>query len=97
MCSCEEPSAFNAYLRTARKQHKCCECSREIAPGEPYEYIGGVWSGKGANFATCVECAEIRIEMQHDRFRDDDCLPCFGDLKWSYAENVRESNRRVEV
>lgn len=50
-------------LRTARKEHTCCECGGTIAKGEVYEYTSGVWEGQGSDFKTCMPDAELREDL----------------------------------
>ena len=61
--SCEMPSCYVMTSRTARKQHKCCECRGFIQIGERYHYHSGVWDGKPASFKVCPECDELRDYM----------------------------------
>lgn len=63
------PQAIKKVIRAARKEHICIECARTIAPGETYEYISGVWEHQGQSYKTCIECAEIRIDLE-----DEMCL-----------------------
>lgn len=42
---------------TARKQHKCCECSGVITPGEKYKRYFGVWDGDFSQYRMCIECS----------------------------------------
>jgi hypothetical protein len=44
----------------ARKEHKCCECSRIIGVGEEYQRWAGKWDGTVESFKTCLRCVEIR-------------------------------------
>ncbi len=44
----------------ARKQHRCCECSGMILPGQQYERVSGVWEGNADAFKTCLPCMEAR-------------------------------------
>lgn len=46
--------------RTARKEHRCCECGGTIQPGAVYEYVRGLWDGYWSTFKTCLPCARIR-------------------------------------
>ena len=66
-CSCEisidhdgGPSCCKELIRTARKQHGCCECYRDILPGEQYEYISGIWDGHPESYKTCLDCQSLR-------------------------------------
>jgi hypothetical protein len=59
MCDCgdfDPPSVFDERMVTARKSHRCSECSRTIQKGERYKYIFGVWDGDARSFHTCAEC-----------------------------------------
>jgi len=37
---------YNSETRRARKQHKCCECRRSIAPGDEYTVSSGKYEGE---------------------------------------------------
>ena len=60
-CGCGDVSWEKT--RKARKTWKCCECRREIKPGELYEYVKGFWDGSFDQYRTCRECAEIRKSL----------------------------------
>lgn len=60
----------------ARKVHKCCECSREIMPGEHYQRIAGKFDGYMYGEKTCAECAEIRSALSCE------VSPAYGSM-WS--------------
>lgn len=79
MCDCEIPQAMREEWRTARKPHRCCECSAWITPRERYHYISGIWDHQAASFHTCVQCVQVRdwISANHSAW---DCEPCFGGL-----------------
>jgi len=68
-CSCVYVEAecqaefFREVLRTARKEHRCCECHRTILPGEKYEYVSGMWEGKFDTYKTCIDCLSIRNQF----------------------------------
>lgn len=47
-------------LRTARKEHQCCECRDPIAKGDRYEYVSGIWDRQPLVYKTCLLCVEIR-------------------------------------
>lgn len=51
---------YHSGLVRARKQHKCCECRRAIAPGEQYERVAAIWDGSWSHYRTCAICREIR-------------------------------------
>ena len=44
--------------RTARKDHKCCECLEPIRPGQKYERIFSVYDGAVNAYKTCEFCAK---------------------------------------
>ena len=79
----ELPSVFSSVERTARKQHKCCECGQEINPGERYQYSFGVWDSEPESFKQCLTCArimDIALEINQEKdYWPEDC-PGFGDL-----------------
>jgi hypothetical protein len=50
---------FHKEIRTARKEHKCCECDKPIAKGQQYEYASGKCEGEMWYAKTCLICAEI--------------------------------------
>lgn len=91
---CEEARVCNSWIKKARVAHRCCECRREIAPGEPYEYTSGVWGDGPANFKTCLPCAEQRAEliteMASNKWWDEACV-AFGELRetWFDYHDVR--------
>ncbi len=65
-CSCvivpndsfDYPEIYRRHDRKARKVHKCCECGREIRPGEKYNYAWGVWI-KSIEYHRCADCQSI--------------------------------------
>lgn len=50
----------------AAKSHKCCECTREIKPGEEYHNVKGVWDGEFRTYKTCLGCYLMRLDMSCD-------------------------------
>jgi len=68
-CSCihvgdyEEADLFQAVTRIAHKTHKCCECHREIKPGEEYLHESGLWDGDWDKYKTCADCLSVRKEF----------------------------------
>ena len=54
------PVLFTSVKRKARKQHKCCECKRQIEAGETYLVEEGKWDGEFETFKTCSDCLSIR-------------------------------------
>jgi hypothetical protein len=57
----DEPAHFSrSVTRTARKEHKCCECCEPIPVGATYEHYIGKWDGDLSTYKTCASCVEIR-------------------------------------
>lgn len=54
------PDICNESIKTARKQHVCCECSRAIKPKEKYHIVTGLWEHEWSTFKTCLGCSRIR-------------------------------------
>jgi hypothetical protein len=53
--------AFSASnIRTARKQHKCCECEEPILIGQKYESYRICDDGEFQEFKTCLLCVDLR-------------------------------------
>jgi hypothetical protein len=75
MCTIDfdPPEAYREEQRTARKPHRCEDCSTPITPGTRYVYISGVWDGRGDSFHRCLECAAIS-----DAARDAGCITSIG-------------------
>jgi hypothetical protein len=62
----DDGAAVEFYRRgtvTARKQHSCYECRRQIEPGERYERASGKCEGDFWTAGTCAECVEIRTAL----------------------------------
>jgi hypothetical protein len=59
----------------AIKEHTCCECYRKISRDEKYQRAKGCWDGEWAEFKTCRECAELRVQLV-----DEGEAPPFGQL-----------------
>lgn len=69
-CSCDVyvegdgyPAFYNDLTHKARKNHRCCECGRDIIAGETYNYTSGLWDGKFDVYKTCADCVSIRNEF----------------------------------
>ena len=54
------PEAFSRKMRTANKEHTCCECNKKIRKGEEYCYESGIWEGAPNSYKTCKDCYQIR-------------------------------------
>ena len=64
-CSCdldgvERPHLWSEKMRVARVPHTCCECRREIRPGERYEHARGLYGDRWDSYATCLGCHHLR-------------------------------------
>lgn len=69
MCMAEDAEGYfvrqTEAIRRARKPWKCGECSREIAPGETYEFFSGLLKNYDTSdgymtFRTCAHCIAAR-------------------------------------
>ena len=85
MCNiddCDERySVYYKQVKRARKEHKCCECRRAIAPGEPYQFSKGLYDGTWDTWHMCQHCligAEWLVEQ------------CGGYVYASVREEIRE-------
>lgn len=54
------PTALWIKKRKARKPHTCCECNKEIKPGEMYEHAKLLQDREFCAYKTCAICQEIR-------------------------------------
>ena len=67
-CTCDSgydiADIFNTTMRTARKEHWCCECGCTIERGQQYEYITALSVGHWSSHKTCLVCAKIASVMQ---------------------------------
>lgn len=81
-CEYERPTFYDRRVVTARKRHRCEECSRVIEPGQRYEYASGLWEDCFGVFKTCIACVNGRDFLQTS-------LPCFC---WAHG-NLREDIR----
>jgi len=66
-CICARMDDVNklseTILRTARKEHICCECLGTIEPGNQYEYDSNLFDGKWSHHKTCMSCVRIRNSL----------------------------------
>lgn len=83
---CERPDAYVETTRRARKEHRCVECHKTIAPGELYQYVSGVWEGSASSFKTCLTCDAVRSFLSGPP-NGIDCI-AFGDLFTVLREDV---------
>lgn len=91
-CDYDAPEFHLARERTARKEHKCCECGHVIKPGETYEHATGKWDGHIGNYHTCQPCADLRDALA------DSSGGCFqyGGLRDEYFEYLNNLYYRSE-
>lgn len=89
MCDCGDgPSTYRQTRPRARKDHTCCECKGEIAAGETYRLLWGVWDGEAKTFKTCNDCLELHDWVEGDA----DCFcPSLGNLHADALDFVDES------
>ena len=84
ICDTDVPAVFKEDWRTARKQHKCCECGASIALGEHYHFAKGKWDGEWYEYKTCERCADLRKTLS--------AVWCvsFGNLRVEYLDYLAE-------
>ena len=78
----DEPVVFTEHDRQARKKHRCCECRRDILPGEIYREERGLWDGEWEMFRTCNDCLSVRAAMT--------CRYQYGELWAEVADFVSD-------
>lgn len=82
-CDCSmdvmcRPTVMVEHIRTAKKEHQCCECDNMIKPGAKYQDVTGIWDGHPNRYRTCLPCVGIR----RDYFDDFN----FGELREAFYE-----------
>jgi hypothetical protein len=81
------PAVYNETFPKARKQHKCCECHRDIQPGEKYQRSEGLWEGEWMTFKTCMLCYDLRKKIAFSLPYDE--APAFGELReWAQEADI---------
>lgn len=70
-------------LRTARKQHRCCECAELIHAGEQYHYHKSLFDGAWQEYKMCLRCWKLFGII--DKLSHPDCV-CFTGLREAYLE-----------
>lgn len=84
MCMIEdaEPCTWlGTDTHTARKSHRCCECKRDIAPGEKYHYSKFIQDGSFEFNKACAHCHAARAWLTKH---------CGGWLTESLREELEE-------
>jgi len=56
----ESPDIYQDKIVKARKVHRCCECDKDINPGQIYQVVRGLWDGRWSGYKTCMFCATVR-------------------------------------
>jgi len=87
----EIPKVYNVKIVKARKEHKCCECNGIINMGESYNVHSGLWDGKWDKYKVCLDCDEIRKEI------DKDCYYGEGTPFEELLEYVAECENGSEI
>jgi hypothetical protein len=55
----DDPKVISHRRVKARKKHECCECHREISPGERYEKTKGLWDEHWDEIKICADCVSV--------------------------------------
>lgn len=85
----DEPAVSVEAWRTAKREHRCCECGDTIKPGERYQHVRGLWEGKWDTFKTCSECVDTRDKV----FDLAGFVPPYGTAACCFVEAIREASR----
>lgn len=89
-CACdpaesEQWTPLTEEWRTARKEHKCCECLETIKRGEAYHYDSGRFDGEFHAYKTCFFCENEREQLNR---KTGWCI-AFGDLACCLVAHLR--------
>lgn len=87
-------TVWNVTWRTARKQHKCCECGEIINPGERYEHIFSVFEDEVTVYKTCQFCAD---EFKRLAKKHTDMNMVKGDLACVLVWDMRNEAERFDI
>jgi len=79
----ERPEFAHTTRPRARKEYHCCECSRNIKPGEVYERVAGKWDGEVSTVRTCIVCTNVRVSLFKGAFT-------YGNMWEAIREEFRE-------
>lgn len=82
-CDCVAPRAFSSEMRTARKIHYCVECGADVAPGQRYCYIWGIWDDAQSTYKICAGCDHLRAFLEARVVPH--CI-CYGGLRYEFPE-----------
>jgi hypothetical protein len=72
---------YNAKMVAARKQHRCCECGRDIQRGEIYHSASGKGDGRVERYRTCGHCRVAGEWLEKE---------CGGHLIGGIEEDIHE-------
>lgn len=65
-CSVDDydvPRVSTIKFPRARRAYCCIECNEQIATGERYEHVRGIWHSRWESFKTCLPCTRIREDF----------------------------------
>jgi len=63
-CINDDPAdVYDEAWPVARKEHRCCECSSTIKPGEAYQRVTQLYDGMWEEYKTCELCADLRESL----------------------------------
>ena len=84
-CDYDPPEFYSVRNPIARREHKCWECQRPIAPGESYERTSGKWDGDFNVFKTCQRCSSLRAWVERS-------VPCFC---WTHGNMLTDAGETI--
>ena len=82
-----------SVVRTARKEHACCECGEAILPLAAYRYSSGVYDGRPYDHKQCTACYKLFVAAENAA-RISDEGPCFGELCGWFVAYQRHGETR---
>ena len=87
----EGPKFIEITTPTARLPHRCCECHRQIDPGERYEVAAGRWDDFEV-FKTCAHCVSARqwLEKECDAF-------IYGEVEMDLHQHAKEGKEPMRL
>lgn len=88
MCDCDRPEVYRQEIHVARKAHRCCECDREIKPGQRYVLHTGTWGDGWDSYKQCMRCDRLAKKLRD--MDPEGCGPCLGALREYVSEHRRE-------
>lgn len=90
MCRIDDCEPLDVYHEThpiARREHRCGECGRAIAPGESYQVANMLYDGSWHRYKACAHCqvamrwlmgecggwvADFVLEELHEHWQEND-------------------------